>query len=66
MKTTIHNINMAQGSIKVVLFIEGNNQVAHIFKNQQLVSKLKYEKDQDIDINLIDAIRSDCSHEQTQ
>ena len=59
MKTTIYNINTTHGDFKILLFVEGNNQVAHIYKGEQLVRKFKYEKDQDINIDLVDVIKND-------
>ena len=59
MKTTIYNINTTHGNFKILLFVEGGNQVAHIYKGEQLVSMFKYEKDQDINIDLVEVITND-------
>lgn len=63
MKTTIHNIETEHGCIRVKLFSEGDNQAAHIFKNELLVAMIKFEKVQESNLTLLDLIRRDFSCE---
>lgn len=63
MKTTIHNIDTEQRRIQVKLFSEGGSQVAHIYKNEQLVAMIKFEKVQESSLTLLDFIRRDLSCE---
>jgi hypothetical protein len=62
MTTTICNIENSRGNVKVVLYIEGEHQLAHIYLNDQIVSQLKFKKDQDIDINLIEIIQNNLAN----
>lgn len=61
MITTIHNIETVRGVVKVVIFVEGDHQLAHIYLNEKLVSQMRYMRNQDIDISLVDIIKSDLS-----
>lgn len=62
MKTTIHNVESRHGIVKLVLFIEGNEQRCHVFRGDQLVNQYSYSKDQDIDIDLLDILESDIAN----
>jgi len=62
MKTTVHNVKSRHGIVKLVLFIEGSEQKCHVFKGDQLVNQYSYSKDQDIDIDLLDLLKSDIAH----
>jgi len=47
--------------MKLVLFIEDNEQKCHVFMNDQLVAQYSYSKDKDINIDLLDILKSDIA-----
>lgn len=59
MTTTIHNIEHSRGELKVILFIEGQDQIAKLYLEDRLVLEMKYKKDQDMQIDLLDIIEND-------
>lgn len=61
MKTTIHNVESRHGLVKLVLFIEGNAQRCHVFRNEQHIAEFSYSKDQDIDIDLLNILQTDIA-----
>jgi len=61
MKATIHNVESRYGTMKLVLFIEDNEQKCHVFMNDQLVAQYSYSKDKDINIDLLDILKSDIA-----
>ena len=47
--------------MKLVLFIEDNEQKCHVFLKDQLVAQYSYSKDKDINIDLLDILKTDIA-----